>query len=173
MGLTSADLARLGPEAQQQVRKAMSRERRQAESVHFFVDGRPVPKGRPRVTRHGTYTPKSTQDYEAAIRAAWEREHVMPFAEGDALELDVVAYFPIPKGTPKKRSEEMVAKPYTKRGDLDNIVKSVMDALNGYAYPDDAAIWNIAARKRYTNETPVTIVTLTKSRSAREFTDEL
>lgn len=173
MALTSADLARLGPQAQKQARRATSRERRQAESVCFFVDGRPVPKGRPRVTRHGTYTPKSTQEYEAAIRAAWEREHMMPFAEGDALELDVVAYFPIPKGTPKKRSEEMVAKPYTKRGDLDNIVKSVMDALNGYAYPDDAAIWNIAARKRYTNETPVTIVTLTKSRRAREFTDEL
>lgn len=173
MALTSADLARLGPEAQQQVRKAMSRERRQAESVCFFVDGRPVPKGRPRVTQNGTYTPKSTREYEAAIRAAWERENVMPFAAGDALELDVIAYFPIPKGAPKERRAEMELAPYLKRGDLDNIVKAVMDALNGYAYPDDAAIWNIAARKRYTNEPPVTIVTLTKSRSAREFTDEL
>jgi Holliday junction resolvase RusA-like endonuclease len=151
----------------------MSGERKQVSSVRFFVDGKPVPKGRPRVTQHGTYTPKSTRAYETAVRTAWEREGVMPFAEGEALELDVVAYFPIPKGTPKKRRAEMVAKPYTKRGDLDNIVKAVMDALNGYAYPDDAAIWNIAARKRYTNEPPVTIVTLTKSRSAREFTDEL
>lgn len=70
MALTSADLARLGPQAQKQARRATSRERRQAESVRFFVDGRPVPKGRPRVTRHGTYTPKSTREYEAAIRAA-------------------------------------------------------------------------------------------------------
>lgn len=90
MALTSADLARLGPQAQKQARRATSRERRQAESVRFFVDGRPVPKGRPRVTRHGTYTPKSTREYEAAIRAAWERENVMPFAAGDALELDVM-----------------------------------------------------------------------------------
>lgn len=87
MALTSADLARLGPQAQKQARRATSRERRQAESVRFFVDGRPVPKGRARVTRHGTYTPKSTREYEAAIRAAWERENVMPFAAGDALEL--------------------------------------------------------------------------------------
>lgn len=103
-----------------------------------------------------------TREYEAAIRAAWERENVMPFAAGDALELDVIAYFPIQKGTPKERRAEMELAPYLKRGDLDNIVKAVMDALNGYAYPDDAAIWNIAARKRYTNEPPVTIVTLTK-----------
>ena len=67
MALTSADLARLGPQAQKQARRATSRERRQAESVRFFVDGRPVPKGRPRVTRHGTYTPKSTREYEAAM----------------------------------------------------------------------------------------------------------
>ena len=68
MALTSADLARLGPQAQKQVRKAMSRERRQAESVHFFVDGRPVPKGRPRVTRHGTYTPKSRNTRPPYVR---------------------------------------------------------------------------------------------------------
>lgn len=54
MALTSVDLARLGPKAQKQVRKTMSRERRQAESVHFFVDGRPVPKGRPRVPRNAS-----------------------------------------------------------------------------------------------------------------------
>lgn len=69
MALTSADLARLGPQAQKQVRKAMSRERRQAESVHFFVDGRPVPKGRPRVTQAWYLHAEEHAEYEAAIRA--------------------------------------------------------------------------------------------------------
>lgn len=41
MGLTSADLARLGPDAQKQVRKAMSRERRQAERVLFLLTAGP------------------------------------------------------------------------------------------------------------------------------------
>lgn len=160
MGLTSADLAILYPEAQEQVRKMINRERRKEDRVLFFVDGRPVPKGRPRVTRHGTYTPKSTQEYEAAVRAAWEQQYIMPFAEGDALALDVAAYFPIPKGTAKKRSAEMNRRPYLKRGDLDNIVKAVMDALNGYAYPDDAAIYSISARKLYTDGEPFTAVIL-------------
>lgn len=33
----------------------------------FTVDGRPVPKGRPRVTQHGTYTPQRTRDYERRV----------------------------------------------------------------------------------------------------------
>lgn len=118
-------------------------------SVQFIVPGRPVPKGRPRVTRHGTYTPKSTQQFEAAVRAAWEKSGAAPFGENEPLDLRVWAYFPIPKATPKRSRKAMALAPHLKRGDLDNIVKSVMDALNGYAYPDDAAIWSIEAYKLY------------------------
>ena len=37
----------------------------------FIVEGRPKPKGRPRMTRRGrVYTPKETLEYEAKIAEA-------------------------------------------------------------------------------------------------------
>ena len=52
----------------------------------------------------------------------------------------------------------MVGAPYLKdHGDIDNIVKAVMDALNGHAYADDAVIYAVSANKLY-NERAFTVV---------------
>lgn len=128
--------------------------------VTFAVDGRPVPKGRPRVTRHGTYTPKSTQIFETAVRAAWIERGERPFEDGEALEVMVNAYFPIPSGTPKRKRDGLHLTPYLKRGDIDNIIKAVLDALNGYAYKDDSAVYSVYGRKIYTMGEPFTEVTI-------------
>ena len=34
----------------------------------FTIHAAPVGKARPRVTSHGTYTPKKTRDYEQLVR---------------------------------------------------------------------------------------------------------
>lgn len=128
--------------------------------VSFAVDGRPVPKGRPRVTRHGTYTPKSTQVFESAIRTAWLKKGEKPFEDGEALDVMVNAYFPIPSGTPKNKKGELHLTPCLKRGDIDNIIKAVLDALNGYAYKDDSAVYSVYGRKIYTMGEPFTEVTI-------------
>ncbi len=128
--------------------------------VTLFIDGRPVPKGRPRVTRHGTYTPKSTQIFESAIRAAWLKCGEKPFEDGEALDVMVNAYFPIPSGTPKSKRGKLYLTPYLKRGDIDNIIKAVLDALNGYAYKDDSAVYSVYGSKIYTMEEPFTVVTI-------------
>ena len=128
--------------------------------VSFTVDGRPVPKGRPRVTQHGTYTPKSTQIFESAVRAAWLERGEKPFEDGEALDVMVYAYFPIPSGTAKSKRERLHLTPYLKRGDIDNIIKAVLDALNGYAYKDDSAVFSVYGRKIYTTGEPFTAVTI-------------
>lgn len=108
--------------------------------VSFAVDGRPVPKGRPRVTRHGTYTPKSTQIFENAVRAAWLECGERPFEDGEALEVMVNAYFPIPSGTPKRKRGGLDLSPYLKRGDIDNNLETgkCMSFLLTYQYIAEA-----------------------------------
>ena len=128
--------------------------------VSFTVDGRPVPKGRPRVTRHGTYTPKSTQVFETAVRAAWLECGEKPFEDGEALDVMVNAYYPIPSGTTKSKRQKLHLAPYLKRGDIDNIIKAVLDALNGYAYKDDSAVFSVYGGKFYTIGDPFTAVTI-------------
>lgn len=126
----------------------------------FSIFGKPVPKGRPRVTRHGTYTPKSTRDFQAAVRQAWQEAGAVQFPAGAPLDVIVIAYFPIPQSVSKKRRAELSGAYHTAaRGDLDNVVKAVMDALNGCAYPDDSAVCRIFAEKRYA-ATPCTFVSV-------------
>ena len=72
----------------------------------------------------------------------------------------VNAYFPIPSGTPKRKRGGLDLSPYLKRGDIDNIIKAVLDALNGYAYKDDSAVFSVCGRKVYTNGEPFTAVTI-------------
>lgn len=67
---------------------------------------------------------------------------------------------PIPKGiSNKKRGEWHELKPHVKRPDLDNLVKTVCDALNGIAFEDDSALVQIVASKIY-SENPRTEITL-------------
>ena len=126
----------------------------------FTVPGRPIPKGRPRVTRYGTYTPPATRAYEEAVREAWRAAGSVSFPADVPLRLVVSAHF-APSGRPSRKTRAaMLGQPHTlHRGDLDNIVKSVMDALNGCAYPDDCAVSFIAAQKRYGAEA-CTVVTV-------------
>lgn len=136
--------------------------------VSFTVDGRPVPKGRPRVTQHGTYTPKSTQIFESEIRTAWLQLGERPFEDGEALDVMVNAYYPIPSGTTKSKRQKLHLTPYLKRGDIDNIIKAVLDALNGFAYKDDSAVFSVYGRKIYTAGEPFTAVTISSVEANHE-----
>ena len=45
-----------------------------------------------------------------------------------------------------------------KKPDVDNILKIVMDGLNGIAYPDDKQITDAHVKKRYSSEPRVEVV---------------
>lgn len=95
-------------------------------TVAFTVPGRPVPKKRPRVAYQGrravTYTPRETKDYEQAVGWA-ARPHFRQPLEG---MVGVNLQFFVAR---KDR-----------RGDIDNLAKSVLDGLNGIAFADDRQI---------------------------------
>lgn len=54
----------------------------------------------------------------------------------------------------------------TGKPDADNIIKAILDALNTYAYKDDAEVVSVTAEKRYST-TPRVEVTLTGSAAGR------
>ena len=126
--------------------------------IQFVVPGPPVPKARPRVTQYGTYTPKRTLDYEKAVYTAWKQQSGVVFQADTPLIVYVYAHFAIPKSLSEKKKQALVGQPYTKqRGDMDNIVKAVLDALNKHAFADDSAVCAIVALKDY-QPTPTTTV---------------
>ena len=107
----------------------------------------PIAKGRPRsCIRDGrilVYTPKETVEAEHAIRVA-----VMSQSESfptGALRLDATFYRVRPKSLSKKHTLP------TKKPDLENYLKLLLDALNKYLFTDDAQITTVHARKRFGN----------------------
>ena len=129
--------------------------------VFFLVAGEVKGKERPRVVNGHAYTPKSTAAFEANIRAAYiQRYGKKPlFEDKQSLFVTIDAQYPIPLSTPKKTKALMIGhiiKP-VKKPDVDNVAKAILDALNGYAYHDDAQITKLLIRKRYGNAAYVMI----------------
>jgi Holliday junction resolvase RusA-like endonuclease len=94
--------------------------------LQFTVPGEPFSKQRARVTSRGTYTPKVTKTAEAVVAGAFRREHR--------------AWRPTEKGT-EAWSVRVVVYRYERHGrDVDNLTKTVLDALNGHAWEDDCDV---------------------------------
>jgi Holliday junction resolvase RusA-like endonuclease len=128
-------------------------------SASFTVDGAPQGKARPRVTRHGTYTPAKTKEYEKAVQWSYMMQCQGAMFPDCPLQVVIDAYFPIPKSASKRKRQEMnddIIRPKVKP-DLDNIAKAICDALNGEAWHDDAQIVNLYVRKWYSDKPRVDV----------------
>jgi len=123
-------------------------------SLTFHVDINPVPKGRPRFSKAGgfmrSYTPKKTSDYETEVRT--QAQSVMT-REPLETPLAVYLYFRlrIPRSHSKKRQEACLngSERPTKKPDIDNLAKSVLDGLNGVVWHDDSQIVSLHLTKVY------------------------
>ena len=129
------------------------------QSVYFIVDGPVVVKKRPKFSsKNGvfrTYTPKKTQDYEKKVREAYLREYPtgMAFEDGP-VEMILNVYMAVPKSYSAKKRSHMICFEYPTlhKGDADNFLKSVADALNGVAYTDDCQIVIATVNKLWSEE---------------------
>lgn len=122
------------------------------EPLTIMVPGQPHGKQRPRFRKGGsTYTPTPTKNYEkfVATIAAAEMRSRAPMDCPVVIELR--AHFEIPKSwSESKRTDALLGRIRpTGSPDLDNIVKSISDGLNGVAYRDDSRIVAIQASKVY------------------------
>jgi crossover junction endodeoxyribonuclease RusA len=108
--------------------------------VTVFVPHKPVPKGRPRMTRRGrVFTPQRTLEAEALVREAWGDNPKFTGEVGIVMLLGtdgtLITVFP------------HAAEPQKLRGDIDNYVKTIMDGLNGKAWDDDKQVTYLVAEK--------------------------
>lgn len=130
--------------------------------ISFVVAGKPQGKERPRFDsrRKITYTPEKTKSYEALVRTSYQVQCRFDPPLYGAVKASIIAYYPIPKSATKAEREKMLAgaiKP-TVKPDMDNIIKAILDALNGYAYKDDAAVVEVEAEKRYSDKPRVAVI---------------
>ena len=110
----------------------------------FMFSGEPKAKGRPRFTRRGfSYTPKETRDAEALLRKQTLIQLPKDFKLLDqALSISIIFYIKRPKS--KKKAIHCITRP-----DIDNYVKTVLDAFNSIVFTDDSIIVELYAKKVY------------------------
>ena len=125
--------------------------------IIFTVPGVPQGKGRPRVTRNGTFTPKKTRDYEKKVRDCYIAQGGQMFPDDTPLFATITAIFPIPSSLSKKRRALFNGKRHCKKPDADNVAKAILDALNGVAYRDDSAVSSLLVYKSYGDDARVTV----------------
>ena len=116
------------------------------------MPGDPRGKGRPRVTRNGTYTDSETMAYEQKIIAYYRKTFgSFRWPDNSFIAVKVVAYYPIPKSATKAAKAAMQAGKMfpSRKPDIDNVLKVVLDALNGVAYKDDSRVVCVEAEKKY------------------------
>lgn len=121
--------------------------------MHFDII--PTPKARPRFHiyrgRVLTQTTVKTRAFENQIAELYKAQGGKCYEKGEPLEVIIIFGMPIASGTSKKQFNAMIngTIKHTKRPDVDNMIKSVLDALNGVAFNDDSQIIAIMARKVY------------------------
>lgn len=127
----------------------------------IIIPGTLVPKGRPRFSRKTghVYTPKRTQSSEALIRDFARKEFPKPL--DGPVSVRIICYYPRPKNMIWKR-KPMPREWKCTRPDIDNIIKTATDALQGIAYRDDGQICRIEAEKWICagDESPMVSVTV-------------
>jgi len=103
----------------------------------------PVPKSRPRFSQGRVYTPKKTKDYERAVQLFAQRAMAgkKPFAGGVEVHLGFWCFRP-----------NRTRYSFPPRPDLDNLVKAVLDGLNGIAFKAESIIWQVIAEKQYSTD---------------------
>lgn len=137
--------------------------------IEFKIPGAPQGKARARtfynskMGRMNSITPEKTVLYENLIKMSYltvEENKRMPFQELMLpLKVSITACFEPPKSVSKKNREKMLKGEIlpTKKPDIDNIAKVVLDALNGIAYKDDTQVVSLEVRKIYSEEACVKV----------------
>ena len=73
------------------------------------------------------------------------------FPKNEPLKISILALYSVPKYVSRKTKELMLNGRLfpTKKPDADNIIKVILDALNGLAYRDDVQICRVYFEKMY------------------------
>ncbi len=119
---------------------------------------KPVPKGRPKFSRFGTYTPAKTLNAEKFIKKTIAQTFTGPLKDCPIILIVDFIFAPNKSDSKKIRQlKESGSMYHIKKPDLDNLVKLVKDALNESVIVDDAQIVAIYSQKLYGKEDKIII----------------
>lgn len=132
-------------------------------AIRFTVPGEPKGKARPRIFTNKAgesqaVTPQDTLSYENLVRWIFNNTMESKKLNGE-IEAKIVAMYSIPKSMTKKNRQlidEGKLHP-TKKPDLDNVAKIILDSLNKIAFDDDSQVTRLIVEKHFSDEPRVEV----------------
>lgn len=97
------------------------------------------------------HTPPETKAYEEEIALRCRQAMTARAAFTGPVSVSIFVVMRPPASWAKKRQQDAMAglNVPTSRPDLDNVLKAILDGMNGIAYGDDAQVVSLSASKRY------------------------
>lgn len=113
---------------------------------------KPMPSPRPRFRNAGkfvqTYMPKSYTKHKEFIQKQ------MPKLMTDkSLKITLLFEIPMAQSWSNKKKLQLLKQPHTAKPDIDNLLKTVLDAANGHVWIDDGQVFELHTKKIY-SDTP-------------------
>lgn len=130
--------------------------------IVFSVPGVPIAQPRIKATSIGgyarVYTPKTADAYKASVALAFRSAYGGNPIDGP-VRIEIEFVMPRSKAMIWKK-REMPSEWHTKKPDIDNLTKAVMDSLYGLAWIDDSQVCCVAIAKRIASgaESPATLI---------------
>jgi Holliday junction resolvase RusA-like endonuclease len=124
----------------------------------------PVPQPRVKASRRGEfihiYTPARAEKFKKAVRASAKDNGLRGRLLEGPVSVTVVCLLPRPKSHFTKRGLRPSAPLWhTKRSDVDNYAKGILDALTREGvWKDDGQVAELAVRKVYTADAPRAVI---------------
>jgi Holliday junction resolvase RusA-like endonuclease len=127
----------------------------------FEIPGPAVGKGRPRFGNGRAFTDSKTVAYENLVALEAQARNI-PWIEGN-VKVDVVVAKQLLKTMSKKKRALALAGVYaSSKPDLDNVLKSILDGLNGVIYRDDSQVVAMSISRIWTELASKVIVSVTE-----------
>lgn len=136
------------------------------DQLFFTFEIEPTPQLRPRVSSRGgyvkVYDPPKVKQFKSLLRSLAVHQYARPPLLGP-LSVSLTFYRPVQSSISKTERERRLtnrSKPVVKP-DVDNYIKSTLDALNGVLWEDDSQIVKLTAEKRYGEKGKI-VITVTQ-----------
>lgn len=114
--------------------------------IYFKIYIHPQPKERPRLAKGRVYTPKKTWGFEQLLKMKFRQQVSEPIS--GPLCVEYTCHYVKPKRF--KTGQDQRYK--TSRPDIDNLIKSVLDAGNEALWIDDAQVVEMKCKKIFSDE---------------------
>jgi len=129
----------------------------------IVISENPVPALRPKVSGKCRWYSEPYKSYkkllEDKVCDSVLGNKSLLFERYEPISIQIVYEMPIPSSLSKKKRDSMVGMYHTKKPDLDNLDKAILDSLSGQVFYDDGQVVSLSSTKKYSNE-PKTIVVI-------------